>query len=265
MIINREITEEINKVSEIAGYLWERGWSERNAGNLSLNLTDLVNDFAVFNRNELIYSKIDLPNESKNMLIFVTGGGERLRDLRTKPESAAGIILIDENAKGFYQVWDGLEGAVFKPTMELPTHLQIHIENVKKKNFERAVLHTHPTELIAITHHPKFSTEEKLLNNALWSMLPEVRVFIPKGISLVQYSLPGSRELADKTIEGFKSRDVVIWSKHGAVACGKDMIEAFDFIDVANKGAHIYLACLKAGYTPEGLSKEQLKDLEQLF
>lgn len=265
MIINKEITEEINKVSEIAGYLWERGWSERNAGNLSLNLTDLVNDLGSFDKNNQTYSKFDLPDESKNMLIFITGRGERLRDLRNQPEKAAGIILIDENAKGFYQIWGGVQGKSFMPTMELTTHLQIHIENIKKKNSEIAVLHTHPTDLISITHHPKFSSDEELLNNALWSMLPEVRVFIPKGVSLVQFTLPGSKELADKTINGFKTRDIVIWSKHGAVACGKDMIEAFDFLDVANKGSLIYMNCLKAGFTPEGLSKDQLKDLEKLL
>ena len=35
-----------------------------------------------------------------------------------------------------------------------------------------------------------------------------------------------------------------LWEKHGAVATGKDLLEAFDFIDVANKGTIIFLKCL---------------------
>ena len=32
----RALTEEL---SEVAGYLWERRWAERNAGNISVNIT----------------------------------------------------------------------------------------------------------------------------------------------------------------------------------------------------------------------------------
>lgn len=265
MIINKDITEEINKVSEIAGYLWERGWSERNAGNLSINLTDFIDDFGTFDKNNLNYTEYDFPNEAKNLLIFITGTGERLRDLRTKPEKCAGIILIDEDANGFYKVWGGEEGKEFKPTSEFISHILIHIENIKKKNSKRAILHTHPIELIALSHNPKITSDEDMFNNALWGMLPEVRVFVPNGISLAPYVLPGSKGLADITLKGLEKRDVVLWTKHGAVSCGKDMIEAFDLLDVANKGAYIYLICLQAGYVPEGLSEKQLKDLEQFL
>ena len=30
---------ELKKVSKVAGYLWQREWAERNAGNISMNLT----------------------------------------------------------------------------------------------------------------------------------------------------------------------------------------------------------------------------------
>ena len=30
---------EIDKVAEVAGYLWMKGWAERNVGNITINIT----------------------------------------------------------------------------------------------------------------------------------------------------------------------------------------------------------------------------------
>ncbi|MBK5244217.1 MAG: hypothetical protein JJE18_04175, partial [Eubacteriaceae bacterium] len=34
-----EVQKELKKISKVAGYLWQREWAERNAGNISMNLT----------------------------------------------------------------------------------------------------------------------------------------------------------------------------------------------------------------------------------
>ena len=34
----------IDQVAEVAGYLWQKGWAERNGGNITVNVTDLVDD-----------------------------------------------------------------------------------------------------------------------------------------------------------------------------------------------------------------------------
>ena len=39
----KEVEIELKKVSEVAGYLWQREWAERNAGNISMNLTSFFN------------------------------------------------------------------------------------------------------------------------------------------------------------------------------------------------------------------------------
>ncbi|EOR95536.1 Rhamnulose-1-phosphate aldolase [Arcticibacter svalbardensis MN12-7] len=93
-------------------------------------------------------------------------------------------------------------------------------------------------------------------------MLPETRVFIPRGICITPYELPGSEALANLTINGLKYRDVILWGKHGALATGVDAHEAFDYLDVANKGVLIYMKCLQAGFIPEGLTEEEMKGLE---
>lgn len=40
---NKNLMEEIDRIAEVAGYLWEKGWAERNGGNISVNVTDLLN------------------------------------------------------------------------------------------------------------------------------------------------------------------------------------------------------------------------------
>jgi rhamnulose-1-phosphate aldolase len=262
--INTAVKNEIENISEVAGYLWDKGWCERNAGNISFDFTGLMNisgpgvaDCPCFTGS--------FPLDCAGLVLFVTGTGERLRDLISNPEKAACILVIDSDAKGYHIIWGAKSKAEFRPTSEFASHLAIHLFNKKVQNNNRCVIHTHPVELIALSHHPTLGHDERALNKALWSMLPEVRVYLPKGVSIAPYELPGSENLAKLTIKGLELRDVVIWSKHGALATGINATEAFDYIDVANKGALIYLKCLEAGYTPEGISDQNLKDLEKFL
>ena len=38
------LAAEIEKVAEVAGYLWEKGWAERNGGNITVNIPAQVAD-----------------------------------------------------------------------------------------------------------------------------------------------------------------------------------------------------------------------------
>ena len=38
------LAREVEKVAEVAGYLWQKGWAERNGGNITINITELVDD-----------------------------------------------------------------------------------------------------------------------------------------------------------------------------------------------------------------------------
>ena len=41
-IINHNplLKQEIDKVAEVASYLWQKGWAERNGGNIVVNVTE---------------------------------------------------------------------------------------------------------------------------------------------------------------------------------------------------------------------------------
>ena len=34
------LAAEVEKVAEVAGYLWQKGWAERNGGNITVNITE---------------------------------------------------------------------------------------------------------------------------------------------------------------------------------------------------------------------------------
>ncbi len=262
--LNEEIKRQIDKAVEVATYLWERQWAERNGGNISVVLDKMQqlipSDLTPF---RYVENK-GFPKESGGLVCFVTGTGERLRDL-VRPEVTSCIIRIDKEAKGYHILWGGLNSPNFRPTSEFISHLKVHLDMIKRGSKNRAVVHTHPIELIALSHHPKYNKDSKKLSKLVWSMLPEVRAFVPRGIDIIDYKLPGSEELADLTVESLRHHDVALWSKHGAVTSGKDVIEAFDLIDVANKGAIILLKCLAAGFEPEGMSENEMDELASIL
>ena len=38
------LSEAVRQVAETAGYLWEKGWAERNGGNITVNITEYVDE-----------------------------------------------------------------------------------------------------------------------------------------------------------------------------------------------------------------------------
>lgn len=151
-----------------------------------------------------------------------------------------------------------------RPTSELPTHLSVHDRSAARGRAERAVVHAHPVELVAMTRCPEF-LERGVPTRLLWSMIPETRAFCPKGLGIVPYVLPGSQALADTTIALLDHYDVVMWAKHGALAVGVDPIEAFDPIDVLSKAAKIYASARQMGFVPAGMTDAEMRELEEAF
>lgn len=39
---NPALAADIAQVAEAAGYLWQKGWAERNGGNITVNITDKI-------------------------------------------------------------------------------------------------------------------------------------------------------------------------------------------------------------------------------
>ena len=250
----------VRMVAEAAGYLWEKGWAERNGGNISCNISQFAKLFEGISPLSVeLDGGVDVPALAGAFLL-VTGTGTRMRDVASDPMANMAVIRICDDGRHYVIVAE----RPVRPTSELPSHLAIHNYFLQSGSPCRAVMHTHPTELVAMSHHAPF-LEKDVLGTLLRSLIPETYIFCPKGLGIVPYALPGSQKLAEKTLEELRSHDVVLWEKHGVLAVGKDPVEAFDMIDILNKSAQIYVRARAMGFVPAGLTQEQMEELKKNF
>ncbi|MBR4562031.1 MAG: rhamnulose-1-phosphate aldolase [Bacteroidales bacterium] len=262
---NPELKYQIDQVAEVASYLWQNGWAERNGGNIVINVTDQLNPQLVR------LPQCDSPTPPiaigtilphlKGCYFFCKGTNRRMRDLARWPMDNGSIIRILDDCAHYEIIAD----KPVMPTSELPSHLSVHNYLISKGSPYKASLHTHPIELVAMTHHRPF-LEKDVLTQILWSMIPETRAFCPKGLGIVPYLLPSSVALGEATLntldEGY---DVVMWEKHGVFAVDTDIMAAFDQVDVLNKAAQIYMSARSMGFEPEGMSEAKMQELAEVF
>ena len=252
---------EVEKIAEVAGYLWQNGWAERNGGNITVNVTEFADEEikqmpAI---SEVKQIGVTLP-ALKGCYFYCKGTGKRMRDLARWPMDNGSVIRILDDCASYVIIADN----AVMPTSELPSHLTVHAHLIETGSNYKATVHTHPIELVAMSHSRKFLGKD-VLTNILWSMIPETKAFCPLGLGVVPYELPGSNTLADATLKELEDYDVVLWEKHGVFAKGLDVMDAFDQIDVLSKSAKIYINSKCMGFEPEGMSQEQLQEMTKAF
>lgn len=255
------LSAEVDKVAEVAGYLWQKGWAERNGGNITVNITDFVDDeiksLPAISEVQPIGTVLPW---LKGCYFYCKGTQKRMRDLARRPMENGSIIRILDDCASYVIIADN----PVMPTSELPSHLSVHNHLISKGSPYKASVHTHPIELVAMSHCKRF-LEKDVATNLLWSMIPETKAFCPRGLGIIPYQLPSSVELANATIRELDDYDVVMWEKHGVFAVDIDVMAAFDQIDVLNKSALIYIAAKNMGFEPDGMSQEQMRELSIAF
>ena len=255
------LSSEVEKIAEVAGYLWQNGWAERNGGNITVNITGLVDD--EIRQMPAISEPIAIGEKLPHLTgayFFCKGTGKRMRDLARWPMENGSVIRILDDCEHYVIIADN----PVQPTSELPSHLLVHDHQIATNSGYKATLHTHPIELVAMSHNRKFLGKD-VLTKLLWSMIPETKAFCPLGLGIVPYELPGSVKLAQATLKELEDYDVVMWEKHGVFAKGKDIMDAFDQVDVLSKSAKIYIDSRAMGFEPEGMSDAQMKEMTKAF
>lgn len=243
-----------NEIVEVSDLLYRKGWAEKNAGNFSIRV-DFDIDFEE-------QSEFPLPEnypELSGLMFVVSGKGIRMRNIAVNPKEGTVIIKISNTGDSFFVQ----KGKCTDPTSELATHLAIHQMIKKRHSDERVVLHSHVTELIALTHINKFCDQQSL-SNLLWKMHPEATLFLPKGVGFVPFYKPGTVQIAHKTVSALIDHDIVLWEKHGAFSVSDSLNNAFDLIEITAKLAKIYFMISGNNENNIGLSSEQLKQIRDI-
>ena len=253
----------LEDIGTVARQLHEKGWAEGNAGNISVNISNVPGEeIEGFALSDCEYPLAQNNPSLADHLLLITAAGVKMPELAKNPLKHLAIIKISSNGRFFsYLLRDGIpKQTSVTLTSELPAHLAIHECLVKENKIEKAIVHTHVNELIALTHDPEMTNEEKL-NNVLLSMHPEVVMNFPEGIGFVPFMLPGSKEIGNASAESLKLRRLILWDKHGVVSVGNSVTQCLDQIEIITKAAKIYFLCRAAGFYPEGLTPEQIRSI----
>ena len=261
LLTNPALKAVITDVAEVAGHIWTKGWGERNGGNITVNITEFAD--ASWQVMPALVPAVaigcTLP-QLRGTYFYAKGTQKRMRDLARFPMANGSIIRITDDCAHYEIIAD----QPVMPTSELPSHLMVQNYLLESGSRYKATLHTHPIELVAMSHSPEF-LDAKHITRTLWSMIPETLAFAPLGLGVVPYEVPGSVQLAEATLNQIHDYDVVLWEKHGTFAVGQDIMDAFDQTDVLNKAATIYLRARSMGFIPQGMSDGQMSDIQRIF
>lgn len=221
----------------------EKGWHERNGGNLSYRIrqeeVNSLRENFIFDRP---YQAIGttVPNLAGEYFL-VTGSGKYFRNIILNPEANLAIIEIDSSGENYKVVWGLCEGG--RPTSELPTHLMNH--SVKKSRTDerhRVIYHAHPANIIALTF--VLPLEDKVFTRELWEMATECPVVFPEGVGVVEWMVPGGRDIAVATGMLMEKYHVVVWAHHGIFCSGEDFDSTFGLAETVEKSAQILVKVL---------------------
>ena len=228
----------IKEMCETTENMYRLGWDERNGGNISYLLyeDEIVKYFNVKEVKRVIPFDFDA-KELVGKYFLVTGTGKYFKNVKKDPANNLGLFRIGKDGKSAEVIWGYEDGGRF--TSELPAHLMSHISRLKVDSEHRIIMHTHPTNLLAMTYVHELDT--KKFTHSLWQMCTECIVVFPDGIEVLPWMLCGTNEIGIATAEKISSSRVVVWGLHGIYGAGKTLDEAFGLIETVEKAAQMYL------------------------
>ncbi|WP_405174311.1 rhamnulose-1-phosphate aldolase [Paenibacillus sp. FSL H8-0261] len=251
----------IQEMSEITRHMWELGWDELNGGNVSYLLDE--NQVAKYINvlEPLRTIKLTFPvKELAGKYFIVTGSGKYFRNVIKDPEANLGVLRVSANGESVEVLWGLRNGAV--PTSELASHFMSHIERLKVDPTHRIVLHTHATNVIAMTF--THDLDELKFTKTLWEMCTECLVVFPDGVSVIPWIVPGSSEIGRETAKKMKDHRLVIWPQHGIFGTGSTMDATFGLVETVEKAATIY-NLIGGREIKQKITDQQLWDLAKAF
>lgn len=228
----------IKEVRDMTANMYRLGWDERNGGNISY----IVPEEEVAKYADIQHSVRSIPLDFDAAYLagkyfVVTGTGKYFKNVSEYPEVNLGVVRIAADGKSIDLIWGFADGG--RPTSEFPSHLMSHIERLKIDPEHRVVMHTHPTNLIAMTFVHEL--DDRSFTRTLWQMITECLVVFPDGVGVLPWMLCGTTEIGEVTAEKMKEYRLVVWAQHGIFGTGKDLDEAFGLIETVEKAAEIYM------------------------
>lgn len=235
-----ENTTFLNDYIEMAIHGDQLGWHERNGGNFTYWLKKDEIELIKENLNEFRkWNDIGTTVEHlSNEYFLISGTGKYFHNMRKDPSHTIGIIKVNEKGSKYKICW-GLEDGG-RPTSELPSHLmnmEVRAKNTSNEN--RVIYHAHCTNVIAMTF--LLPLESEIFTRELWESMTECPIIFPEGVGVVEWMVPGGRDIAVKSSELMKEKNAIIWAHHGVFCSGKDFDSTFGLMHTIEKSAEIWI------------------------
>lgn len=253
----------VKNMMDTTNDMWKLGWDELNGGNISFLLTEEeVAPFIDINL-ALRTVELDFPvMELAGKYFLVTGSGKYFRNVIKKPEECLALLRVTADGKSVEILWGLSDGGL--PTSELPSHFMSHIERLKHDPEHRVIMHTHTTNLIAMTFTHEL--DEVSFTRTLWQMCTECLVVFPEGVGILPWMVPGTSEIGRATADKMNDFRLVVWPHHGIFGAGKTIDEAFGLIETVEKAANVYnLVNVHPGGAKQVITDQELRDLAKRF
>ena len=228
----------VTEMRSTCANMYRLGWDERNGGNISYMLDrEEVAEYLDMNS---VIREIPLGFDASALsgeVFIVTGSGKYFKNVDGDPEKNLGIFKISGDGRVAELLWGYSDGGKF--TSELPAHLMSHIARLSVDPDNRVVMHTHPTNTLAMNFVHEL--DDRSFTRSLWQMCTECIVVFPEGIGVLPWMLCGTTSIGEATAEKFKDFRIVIWGMHGIYGAGKSLDETFGLIETVEKAAEIYM------------------------
>ncbi len=241
-----------NDICEIASHLSRMGWSEANAGNISI-LLPRENSFDP-GENLNSYHLPEPVQILAGRTILITATGSRFR--RLSRDSKTQIIPISVSERGTALLWPSDLPA---PTSEIGTHIQVHSLAPDLGWNTSAIVHTHSTKMLALSSS---DIPGEILQEAVERAHPEISLLMKKGLAFLDFEPPGTWELGIQTKNAFLNANAVVWRKHGILGFAGDVEMACDYVEMTEKAAEILLLEKSAFGNFLGLKNRELAALK---
>ena len=163
-------------------------------------------------------------------------------NISARGENGTMLITPTSNCKGMLTE-DGLvaidinDGKVLgrgRPSIETPFHLAFY----RARPEINAVIHTHPVYCTAL------AVKGIAIQPAL---TPEGLLVLGREVPMVPYATPGTDDLANALSNAFRTSNAFLLEKHGAIAVGRDMAEAFHRMETLEFMAQLQFNLLALG------------------
>jgi L-fuculose-phosphate aldolase len=117
-----------------------------------------------------------------------------------------------------------------KVSMETPIHAAIY----RTRKDVQAVVHTHPPTATAFG----------IAKTEILPLQIEMFMLLPKGVPIIPFKAPGSKELAEAVQKKIEDYDAVILENHGIVTVGSTIEAACSLNEMVEEGAKIQLLAM---------------------